>query len=186
MSEEYKGLFESWEIAVTKKIISEFLWKYPLLKQEGFDDLVQECLIHWLSKRAVCDLGSKSKPKTYMGRVIKNYLFHIKDKVYSVKRTLTYQCQSLDEYINTDDSSAAARKKHEPSILANPSLSIDISNALQKLTSDQKAICRLLVEEGLSPLQVSQQLKKHHSHVYREIQRIRQFFEKEGLKDYLR
>ena len=55
----------------------------------------------------------------------------------------------------------------------------------QKLTPQQKKLCKLLGEEGLSVTEASKEMKKHRRHLYREIARIREVFEKEGLKDYL-
>lgn len=184
MSEKYEGVFESWEIGVTKNIVGRFQNKFPLLKREGFDDLVAECLVFWMEKRGICDVKSKGNPKCYMAKAIKRYLRDIKDRVYSIKRKLTYESQSLEEYFEDEDSDRP-REKFEPSVLENLHLKVDISAAVEILTPKQKAIYRLLYEEGLSPEQASRRLRKHHSYVYREKDRIRQLFESKGLKEYI-
>lgn len=185
MSEKYEGVFENWEIGVTKNIVSRFQNKFPLLKREGFDDLVSECLIFWMEKRGACDVESKGNPKCYMAKAIKRYLRDIKDRVYSIKRKLTYESQSLEEYFEDEDSERP-RKKFEPVVLENLPLKVDISAVVETLTSDQKMIYRLVYEDGMSPLQASKRLKTYPKHVYREIDRIRQLFEAKGLKEYLK
>jgi len=42
---------QGWEIAVTKKLIGEFRRRSRSLYREEFDDLLQECLMHWLEVR---------------------------------------------------------------------------------------------------------------------------------------
>jgi len=56
----------------------------------------------------------------------------------------------------------------------------------QKLTPQQQKLCKLLGEDGLSISDASRQMDKHRMVIYREIARIRELFEKEGLKDYLK
>ncbi|MFH1869357.1 MAG: hypothetical protein ABIG36_01820 [Pseudomonadota bacterium] len=48
---------QGWEIAVTKKLIGEFRRRSRSLYREEFDDLLQECLMHWPEVSSV-DLGS--------------------------------------------------------------------------------------------------------------------------------
>lgn len=184
MSEIKRGL-EGWEIGVARKVVARNQAKFLLLKREGFEDLVSECLIVWIEKRVSCDVQSKSYPKSFMAKVIENHLKDIADRIYSLKRKLTYQSQSLEEYFE-DEESDEPQRKHEPAALENLRLKVDISDAVENLTPSQKAVYKLLYEEGLSPLEASKTLKKHHSHVYRKIDRIRQLFEARGLREYLK
>jgi len=184
MREKYKEVFESWEIGVTKNVVSRLLAKFPLLKREGFEDLVSECLIYWLENRDACAAKSKNNPKNFMAKVLKNYLGDVKDRVYSIKRKLTYESQSLEEYFDDEDSENP-QKKFEPAVSENLDLKVDISGALEILTPDQRVIYQLIYEQGMSPLQASKRLKRHHNHVYRERDRIRQLFETRGLREYL-
>jgi len=185
MSDKYEGVFESWEIGVTKNIVSRFQNRFPLLKREGFEDLVSECLIFWMEKRDAYDAKSKDNPKSYMAKALRRYLRDIKDRVYSIKRKLTYESQSLEEYFEDEDSENP-RKKYEPAVLENLHLKVDISAAVEVLTPDQQMIYRLIYEDGMSPLQVSKRLKTYPKHVYREIVRIRQLFLEKGLMEYLK
>ncbi len=185
MNEQCGGLIERWEITVTKKVVSARLLMWPSLRREGFDDLVQECLIYWLKNRGSCDLESKNKPKTYMARVLRNHLSHILERIRSSRNKPVYQSESLDDFLKDDDSATPLGNEFETRQPENPALKTDISDILQKLTADQRRICALLGEEGMSPLQVSKRIRKHHSYVYREIEHMRQLFESKGLRDYL-
>ena len=185
MSLNYRGLFEGWEIAVAKKLVSDYQRNWPLLRREGFDDLLQECLTYWLKEKAGYDSTREASQKTFMGKVVRNFLSDFADKVCAQKRKLLYETESLDEYFDESENSVSDNKKYEPYVIKDNSIGIDISIAFQKLTPDQRAICEMLRDEDLSPLEISKHLKKHHSYVYREIGRIRQIFEKQGLKGYL-
>ncbi len=119
-----------------------------------------------------------------MAKVLKNYLGDVKDRIYSAKRKLTYESQSLEEYFEDEDSENP-QKKFEPAVSENLDLKVDISAAFEILTPNQKVIYRLIYEQGMSPLQASKHLKRHYNHVYRERDQIRQLFEARGLREYL-
>jgi hypothetical protein len=42
---------DKWEIAVAKKVVGEFRRRSRILGREEFDDLVQDCLLHWIGVR---------------------------------------------------------------------------------------------------------------------------------------
>ena len=83
MGSNYKGLFEGWEIAVAKKIINEFRKNSPALQKEGFEDLLQECLVHWFFVKDGYDLSPESRPQSIMAKIIRNKLTDIiRSKLY--------------------------------------------------------------------------------------------------------
>ena len=43
---------DKWEIAVAKKVVGEFRRRSRILRREEFDDLVQDCLLHWIGVRS--------------------------------------------------------------------------------------------------------------------------------------
>ncbi len=52
MSPNYSsGLFEGWEIAITKKYVRQFRSTCQCLRRDFEDDLVDECLKHWFFLR---------------------------------------------------------------------------------------------------------------------------------------
>ena len=66
----YGGLFESWELGVAKRVINDYRREHRNLAREGFDDLLQECLIHWLDVRDQYDPSRGASKKTYMADIV--------------------------------------------------------------------------------------------------------------------
>jgi DNA-directed RNA polymerase specialized sigma24 family protein len=123
-----------------------------------------------------------------MAGVVKNTLGQLLEKARTDKRKIIYESLSLDEPLNDDEDSLTLKDKipegdTPPQIKSE--LKIELSKAYQKLTPQQQKLCRLLVEENISINEACRRLDKHRMVVYREIARIRELFEKEGLKDYL-
>ncbi len=190
MSLNYGKLFESWELATAKSIINEYREKYSYLRQESFDDLLQDCLICWLDLRERYDPGRGASKKTFMAGVIKKELEKIAEKLKADKRKTIYEAVSLDEPLNDDEVESTLKDKISEDRDAPPQteadLKIEISKIYQKLTPQQKKLCKLLSDEDLTINEVCKQFGKQRSSVYREISRIREIFEKEGLRDYLK
>ena len=65
---------QRWEIAVTKKVVDEFRRRSRSLAREEFDDLVQECLAHWIVVRRKLAPDPDVPPVGYMAHVIRNKL----------------------------------------------------------------------------------------------------------------
>jgi RNA polymerase sigma-70 factor (ECF subfamily) len=190
MSLNYGALFESWELAVAKKIINDCRKEQRCLEREGFDDLLQECLIHWLEVRDQYDPNRGASKKTYMAEVVRNVLGQLAEKAKTDKRKAFYESLSLDEPFNREEDSPALKDKiaasDETLPQINSELKIELSKAYRKLTPQQHKLCKLLGEEGLTISEASRRLDKHRMIIYREIARIRELFEKEGLQDYLK
>lgn len=186
----YGGLFESWEFAVAKKVINDYRKNYKCLEREGFDDLLQECLIAWLDARDKYDSGRGASKKTYMAEVVGNVLGQIAIKARTDKRKTIYESISLDEPLNDEEDSPTLKDKLAQSDDVPPQvkseLKIELSRVYHKLTPQQQELCKLLGEEGLSVPEASKRLNKHRMIIYREIARIKDLFEKEELKDYLK
>lgn len=186
----YGGLFEGWELAVAKKVINDYRRERKCLQREGFDDLLQECLIHWLDVRERYDPTRGASKKTYMAEVVGNVLGQIAEKARTDKRKTIYESISLDSPLNDDEDKPTLKDKIAESDSVLPQikseLKIELSKAYQKLTPQQQKLCKLLGEEGLNINEACKHFGKHRSNVYRDVLRIRQIFEEEGLKDYLK
>lgn len=176
---------KSWEVAVAKNQVHQYRLKWTILQAEGFEDLVQECLIYWVQERSKYDPDKGASEKTFMFEVITNYLSYKKRKCSAEKRKAFYEAVSLDEKFDEENNSSSEKSKYEPSTFIDPSIGVDISGVLEKLSPHQKQICSLIQSEGLSFHEISKKINKHHSFVYREADRIRQLFEKQGLRAYL-
>ena len=185
----YGGLFEGWELAITKRLIDDYRKEWKCLEREGFDDLLQECLMHWLEVRDGYDSSRNTSRQTFMATIIRNKIGNIIEKTTAEKRKAIYESVSLDKPLNDDEDAPTLKDKIADTknglSQTKAELKIELSKAYQKLTPQQKKLCKLLGEEGLSVTEASKEMKKHRRHLYREIARIREVFEKEGLKDYL-
>ncbi len=194
MGQHYRVLFQDWEIAVAKKLVNEFQGKWRCLEREDFDDLLQECLIHWFFAKDDYDSTREASQKTFMGRIIRNKLTDLVRERESDKRKIAHLTVSLDEPLGDDEDSPALIDKIDEQTISdtapNPfleiQLKIDLSKALQKLTPTQKELCFLLGEKGLTVKEASDYLKTPRSTIYDELKRIRTIFMKEGLEDYLK
>jgi RNA polymerase sigma-70 factor (ECF subfamily) len=194
MSQNYRGLFQDWEIAVAKKLVNEFQEKWRCLEREDFDDLLQECLTHWFFAKDDYDPRREASQKTFMGRIIRNKLTDLVRERESDKRKIAHLTVSLDEPLGDDEDSPALIDKIDEQTVSdtapNPflgiQLKIDLSKALQKLTPKQKELCLLLGEKGLTVKEASEYLKTPRSTIYDELKRIRTIFMKGGLEDYLK
>ncbi len=185
MSQHYNGVCERWEVAIAKRLVNRFQNKLPLLRREGFEDLLQECLIYWLAEKGGYDPTKGASQKTFMGKVVQRHLQHISEKIHAKKRKSFYEAHSLDEYIDETEDSSSATKKHEPFVLDDPAVHLDLLSVFKRLTPEQIEICVMLRDGNASIHSVSKCLKKHHSHIHREVIRIRQIFENEGLRKFL-
>ena len=183
----YGNLFEEWEIATTRSLVAEFCGKWSLLKQEGFEDLIQECLTHWYFAKGKYDSKDKASMKTFMRRVIRNKLSDFVKRIYSEKRKRLHEALPLDESLLTDSEESSLSTVGDTfKSLSNVDLDVSLKKAFRKLSPKQKKLCKLLYEEGLTIHEASKRFDKHHSDIYREVARIREIFEKEGLRDYLK
>ena len=186
---KYDGLFENWEIKHARELVWEFQEKFRVLKSEGREDLLQECLTHWYFKKCQFDSSKFIALKTYMSRVIENKLMDIIELKERQKRKIIYQSISLDElmsHINEEECSDHLIADDESFKAALTSdINLVLLKALEKLSHRQQELCRLLRDEGLNMKQVSEKLNIPRGTLFDEILRIREIFRNEGLMDYL-
>lgn len=183
MSLNYFGLFEDWEIAVARKIINSFL-EAENLNKEGVEDLLQECLTHWFFNRNQYTGKNEASQKTFMAKVVRNKLIQIIRENSANKRKSIHISVSLNETVGDEDSPTlmdVIPDEQEPK----SDLKADLTKVLQKLTPQQKQLCQLIGEEGLSVKEAGIRLNRHRSTLYDDIRRIKEIFNEEGLSDYL-
>jgi RNA polymerase sigma factor (sigma-70 family) len=177
MGPNYKGLFQSWEIAVAKKLINEFKQKWTCLDQEEFDDLLQECLTHWYFSKGDYDPGRKASEKTFMGRVMRNKLTDLVRRREAEVRKVAYLSMMSDERSGDDEDplsliermDQAGANEAPPDQFGELQLKMDLSKILQKLTPQQKSICDLLGQQGMTVVEASDYLKIPRLKVYYEL-----------------
>lgn len=94
---------QRWEIAVAKKLVGEFRRRSRSLAREEFDDLLQECLAHWLEVRRKLDPDPEGPPIAYMARVIRNKLTDLLRERSAAKRARDFDTVSLDAAVSESD-----------------------------------------------------------------------------------
>jgi RNA polymerase sigma factor (sigma-70 family) len=186
---------QQWEIAVAKKLIGEFRRRSRSPEREEFDDLLQECLMHWIEVRRKLRADPEGPPIAYMATVVRNKLTDLFRERDAAKRAGDYDAVSLDAPTGDSDDAPtfadlldAARSRNASSDhgLDPGDARIDVAKALRNLTPRQRRLCELLGEEGLSIKEAAEKLRIPRGTLYEEINRIRKIFADQGLGDYLR
>jgi RNA polymerase sigma factor (sigma-70 family) len=189
----YGNLFEDWEIRIARRLIGEFQREWLCLRLEPFDDLLQECLIHWHSKKNKYDPAKGGNFRTFMSRVVRNKLMNMVEMLEADKRKINRLVVSLDDPIDENENSETWQDKidegseenynHEACDQSN--MKIDLVKVLKRLSPREQRLCQLL-NDGLNVAEASKLLKISRSTAHDEIRRIRELFENEGLRVYLK
>ena len=189
----YGNGIQQWEIAVAKKLVGEFRRRSRRLEREEFDDLMQDCLTHWIEVRAKLKPSADGPPIAYMARVLRNKLTDLIREQGATKRGGDLDTVSLDAPVGDDDDAptfadlidvATSGATGEAAIGEDRDARIDIARAMKKLTPRQRRVCALLGEEGLSIKEAAVRLRIPRGTLYEEIKRIRKVFADHGLGDY--
>jgi len=189
----YGSFFQDWEIAIAKKLVKKSCISSNMNNPDDFDDLLMECLAHWLLKRSKYNPNREASQKTFMAKVINNKLLDIAERQRTDKRKIDSLTDSLDEPIFDDSEAVTLLDKIDNKINHSPPLNLadqvelkrDLSKTLPNLTDRQRKICDLL-RQGFNIQEISKYLGTPRSSVYDEINRIRAIFENKGLKIYLK
>ena len=185
MTTKYEGIFEDWEIAIAKKIVRDHQDGGPCLQREDKEFLLSGCLTHWYRRRDTYREGREATIKSYMGKLLKNYLTSYLRKEIAEKRKMNYLPDSLDRPINEKDPEYTLLDQiSEKATPPEPHLILDIKASLEKLTPRQQEICRLLSHKA-TKTDISTSLNINRDTVYEELKRIREIFRKDELEDYL-
>ncbi len=191
----YKGLFERWELAIAGKLIGEFRSRWRSLEQDEFEELMQECLVHWLSIRRELDPARGPERSAFMATVVRNKLMDLVRERESRKRKATYNSVSLDEPLGDEKDSQTLldifdeTRVHEGDDYAGAlgdEARADLLKAMTRLTPLQQHLCKLLGCEGLSVQDISRKLGIPRTTIYDELKRIRKSFAELGLQYYLK
>ena len=194
MALKYGEELQQWEIAVAKKLVGEFRRRSRRLEREEFDDLLQECLTHWIEVRGRLAPDPEGPPVAYMARVVRNKLTDLIREHGATKRGGDTDTVSLDAPVSESDDAptfadlvdaATSGPLGEEHPIDPNDARIDIARALQQLTPRQRRLCALLGEEGLSIKEAAERLRIPRGTLYEEIKRIRKIFAEHGLEGYL-
>jgi len=195
MNRNYRGLFQHWEIAIVVKLVREFQLRWRALALEPTEDLLQDCLIHWLAVRRDTDPARRITRNAFMARVVRNKLMDMVRERESEKRRVNYDAVSLDDPASYKDDGEVSfdrldetfeqRQSGEDDIVEQE-VRVDLLDAIRRLTPLQQRLCLLLVYHDLTPKEVGRRLRMSPDAISEELTRIRQVFAQLGLGDYLR
>ena len=186
---------EQWEIAVTKKIVAECRRRFRILAREDFEDLQQECLLHWIQVRRKLVPTGNGPPVAYMSQVLRNKLTDWVRERAADKRAGEQELISLDAAVDGSGDGLTLGEVIADSMSADPGdvaggdrhhTGLDVARALERLTPMQRRICTMLGEEGLSVKETAERLRIPRGTLYEEIKRIRKSLSDQGLADYLK
>ena len=182
MGLNYGEVFANWEVAIAKKAVSQFQAKYPWLRGLDFEDLLQECLIHWYLNRGRFRESKGASIKTYMARVSTTHLQLLLRRELYDKRKVSHLAESLEKPLGEGELTLADIVPADE-VTTEMGMRIDIASALRVLTPLQREICKLL-EDGYPVSRIAEMLGKPRSTIRDEIGRIRELFLQRDLKDY--
>ena len=184
-----------WEIATVKKVVAECRRRYRILEREEFEDLMQECLTHWVVvRRRIPPEPDAPPPVAYMAQVVRNKLTDLVREMTADKRAGDPGAFSLEEPVDGSEDGLTlgevlADERVDPASsggMDTRHARIDLGRVMALLTPAQQRLCRMLGEEGLSIKEASEKLRIPRGTVYEEIKRIRRIFDLQGLGDYLK
>ena len=184
MGPNYSQAFEDWEVAIARKLSSEFLAQYSWIRLYGLHDLVQECLTHWDLARQTYRPEKAASRSTHMARVVRNRLQDILDGELAEKRKSSRLSRSLDEPVSEEGMTLKDLLPSTTSVEADASLRHDLERAMDRLTAFQKRLC-VLLQEGYNVTEIAAIVHKSRPAIYDEIGHIRKTFADAGLDEYL-
>lgn len=164
------------ELSVIRHVVMDFLAARTELPGFEFDDLFQECAIHWWRQRPRYDTRRGASLFTYLHKVVKAKLHDIDRHHQSHGRGGRQPAVSLD---------ALLLSPGQPTRLANLSSGdaqqhLDLDRAMKQLTERQRTIVSGLYA-GLDKSEIAQRLEVSRDTLHRDLARIRQIFRDEGL-----
>jgi RNA polymerase sigma-70 factor (ECF subfamily) len=184
----------NWEIATAKKLVTEYRRHYRILEREEFDDLMQECLAHWIvARRRIPPEPDPRPPVAYMAQVLRNKLPALVREMKADKRagdpgafSLEAPIDGTEDGLTLGDVLAEEQVAPESGGIDSRHARIDLMRVSALLTPAQQRLCQLLGEEGLSIKEAAEKLRIPRGTLYEEIKRIRRIFEQQGLGHYLK
>ena len=185
---------DGWEIAVAKKLVGEYRRRSRILERYEFEDLVQDCLLHWITVRRSLDRDPANPPLGYMATVLRNWLADLVRKRGTDKRSGDLDTPSLDASIDGSEDGMTLAELLDASQSRDSAgdgethhhMHLDLLRTCAHLTPAQQRLCLMLGEEGLSVKAAAEQLGIPRGTLYEEINRIRKLFADHGMEIYLR
>jgi RNA polymerase sigma factor (sigma-70 family) len=189
ISQNYKTLFEDWEIAIAVRLVTQFQKQWTILERERLEDLVHECLTHWFFRRGEYDPSRCANRRTFMATVVCNKLRDTIREKTSLKSRMVTEAAPLDEELDIEgEGRLVLHETIDPGGLQDPpsddlAISLqedDIARVVANMTERQRRIYSLL-DRGKTKKAVSEILDISRDTVHEDVKRIRKLFEKAGF-----
>jgi RNA polymerase sigma factor (sigma-70 family) len=192
-SENYKTLFADWEIAIAVRLVSRFRTEQRVLEREDFEDLLQECLMHWFSNRDKYDPSRHANQRTFMAKVVTNKLKDLAKARKAATRRAAYEALSIDAPIKEDEPSRTyvdliddVTKEVDPeeAIFLIP-FKVRLAKAWSQLSEEERRLCQLRMD-GLNMEEAYETMGIGKDEAYKMRERIQEVFENEDLRGYFK
>ena len=193
MELKYEGIFEDWEIAIAVRLVSRFRAERRVLEREDFEDLLQECLLDWLSKRDKYDPSRHASRQTFMAAVLTNKLKDLAKARTTEARRVAYEAISLDAPIKEDEPDRSLLNLLSDTMVGDDPrealvfipLRMRLAKAWSGLSEGERMLCRLRMD-GLNMKEAYTAMGISKDEAYEMRKRIQKVFKKERLKGYFK
>lgn len=175
------GDLQPWEIELAGAIVGGFVSTHHWLREDR-EDLVQDCLEHWLRRRKAYAASRGAAARTFMRRVLERHLLDLERARTAEKRGGGDPLISLDEEDDAQTSPhdvVASREDTERA--AHWAVALDRARA--RLTPNERVIVEALLQ-GHRMTDLPRITGRARSTLYVELQRIRGAFRDEGLDGF--
>jgi len=184
--------FTDWELDLAAREVRAFLASRRKSLDLEFDDLHQQCLLHWWQQRGRHDPNKGASPKTFMAAVLRSKLLDIERAAKAQKRGGGVAEVSLDSSAGVDshDHSLAdvipdSKPTADPARAAvTADLRDHIDRAVRLLTPRQRQLLDGL-RRGYNITEVSERLAVSRPTLHEDVKRIRKVFRDQGLQELL-
>ena len=181
--------FEAWEIETARAVVRAFVAARGSFASLDFDDLVQECLLHWWQQRSRYAEEHGASRQTYMNRVLTNRLRDLRREEQAEKRRADYKPLSLDAPFGDDGDTLADFFRDAGSDPAAEAEHADLVDRLARIRGRLLPRQRAVFDAWASDIpkaRIARGLDISRDTVHEDIRRIRQVCRDEGLEDFLR
>lgn len=162
---------------------------YVCIRNESFEDLLQECLVHWFFMKDQYRPELGTSERTFLNRVTRNKLTDLMRIKGSNKRKVFYLSESLDTMENERAMRTKEKTLMDEDQVVSKITAEDLLDAISKATANlsfrQKQLCRFLME-GMSIAKAGEKMDIPRTTLNEEVKRIRVVFQEAGLEEFLR
>lgn len=186
----YGDLFSDEELGVVRHLVHEYRrTNRCLLWVHGFDELVQDCLVHWLDVRETYNAEKGASQRTYMSRVVENFLRgrirHLKTQKLEPGWSAALFSAAVEKESSDRCLGDVLKGDEDPEKdLESEELATALDDAMAALTDRQRQIAEAKADQ-VPMTQIAKELRISRDTVYADLRRIRKVFEDKGLRRFL-